>query len=357
MTRRRTTISRWLGLGAVFVWTAGCGGSGGTPEVEITTPVTVQEATLQTIEDLLITTGTLKATEEVALKAEVEGDITVGPCPGTDRCLQEGDRVEKGQLIAKLVNDELVNRVQAAEKNKQDARNELTRIEKLWSNGDVSDAELEKARLKFEQAEIELENVQIQLEKTEIRAPIGGVLSFLAEVVEGEHIPIGMDLATVMRYDQVLASVSLSNRDVERVQKGAKVYITSLAVDKTVEAEVLRISPTVDPTTRAFETEVLLDNTEGEFKPGMFVKAEIVTATNEGQTVVIPTRIIVTRGNEDVVFIVKEQRAERRPVEIGISNKDYTEIKRGVEPDEMVIIEGFQTLRHDSRIRIRAQTS
>jgi len=356
MNTKKIGTRRRLALCGLCLYIAGCGGGIDTPTVEITTPVTVEEAALGTIEELLATTGTLKAIEEVVLKAEVEGDITIAPCEGANRCLQEGDRVKAGQLIAKLENEELVNRLTGAENARDDALREFKRMETLGSSGDVKSVEVDQARTRWEQAEIELETAKIQLGKTEIRAPIGGILGVLAEVVEGEHISIGTDLATVMRYEQVLASVSLSNRDVERVTIGSKVYITSLSVDKVVEGEVLRISPTVDPTTRAFDVEVLLDNSDGELKPGMFVKAEIVTDTNKGQTVVVPTRVIVTRGNEDVVFIVKEQRAERRPVEIGISNKDYTELRRGVESEEMVIVEGFQTLRNNSRIRRRAQS-
>ena len=86
-------------------------------------------------------------------------------------------------------------------------------------------------------------------------------------------------------------------------------------------------------------------------RPGMFVKAEIVTAGRDS-AIVIPKDIILTRRNRKTVFVVNRSFAQERRISTGLENPDELEVVEGLSVNERLIVNGFETLRNGSRVRI-----
>jgi multidrug efflux pump subunit AcrA (membrane-fusion protein) len=100
-----------------------------------------------------------------------------------------------------------------------------------------------------------------------------------------------------------------------------------------------------------FKLRLEIPNKELLLKPGMFIKIDIVVEEKDS-TLVIPREIILDRRGSKRVFIERRGIAIERRLEIGLANRDEVEVLKGLEVDDRLIIEGFETLRNRSRVKV-----
>jgi len=86
-------------------------------------------------------------------------------------------------------------------------------------------------------------------------------------------------------------------------------------------------------------------------KPGSFIKADIVVRT-QTEAIVIPKSVILDRGGSKIVYVVDRGLAVERRLKTGIENKDEVEILEGLKAKDQLIIEGFETLRPRSQVKV-----
>ena len=316
-------------------------------------PVRIGEVTLQTVEDLVKTTGALKASEEATLLTENEGRLIMGTNDAGVR-LDEGDEVVAGQLIAELKNPALVATTALGAKKEEvkNARKALERAQKQVDEGIVSDAELEPLRANLANAEYALEGAIAQLDKLKIRSPVTGRIVKLAEIVDGDHVALATEIATVMSYKTIVAEVNIANPDYPLVAVGQEARVENFAFKgRKFQGHVAMIRPVADAQTRAFKAEIRIDNPDEVLRPGMYIQAYIVVARHE-KAIVVPPELVITRNNRPVVFVVVDGKAVEREVEIGIENRDGVELLHGISQDDALIVEGFLTLRDGTPVRI-----
>jgi membrane fusion protein, multidrug efflux system len=316
-------------------------------------PVRVGEVKRAAIEAVVKTIGTLKASEQAVLLAESEGRLVLGKTAEGNR-LEEGDAVEAGQCIAQLKNPELVATIaiEARREEHNNARKALDRALKQAAEGFLSDAEVEPARAAATSTKYAYEAGQAQLEKLKINAPISGRIVKLAEIVDGDRVAPGTEIATVMSYGTIIAEVNIANPDFPLVESGQDVRITNFALkDETFDGIVDLIRPIADQTTRAFKAEIAIGNEDERLRPGMYVQADIVVARHEDVVVVAP-ELVLTRNNVPILFVVEDEKAVAREVHLGIETKEAVEVVKGVEPGDALIVEGFETLRDGTPVSV-----
>lgn len=316
-------------------------------------PVRLGEVTLQTVEALAKTTGTLKANEQAKLITESEGRLVMGRNDAGER-LDEGDEVEAGQLIAELKNPALVatTALRARREEVDNAQKALDRAETQVKEGLIPDGDQDPLRSALINAQYAYEGAVAQLDKLKIRSPLAGRIVKLAEIVDGDHVAPSTEIATIMSYRTILAEVNIANPDYPLVEVGQEARVTNFAFkDETFLGHVAMISPVADEQTRAFKAEIRIDNADEKLRPGMYIQAHIVVARHE-KAIVVPPELIVTRNNRPVVFVVEDEKAVEREVEIGIETRDGVELISGISQDDALIVEGFETLRNGTPVRV-----
>jgi RND family efflux transporter MFP subunit len=312
---------------------AGCGDQQSTAGLEVKIPVRVEEAGRGDIAEHLSTTGTVRAVREVQLDAPITGYLTLGRLGGEGRRLVEGDPVTEGQIIALLDSEETrVNKksgIDARRAELEKAKSDYQRYKRLYDDGFVSEQEMRTYQSALATAQYNYDNTLIVEEQTRITAPISGRLTSLTREVDGAKINAGEELAEVMDFSQVLADLELPGGDIARVEVGMPVNVTNYAYPERVfEGTVRYISPTIQAQSRTFRVEVLLDNDEGLIRPGMFVKADVITRSRE-DTLVLPRHAVVVRNNRPAVFVVSRQKAELREVVTGIQDEPASRTRSG----------------------------
>lgn len=368
---------RWLGSGRE---TAPVHRPAGDAAVAVElAPVTVVE-----LRDVRSLSGSLKASAAFEVAAKIGGRVEAVN-------VQIGDRVERGQVVARLDDDEHVQqREQAraelavAQASVEEARSatvlaetEYARLQELHGQGIAAAAELERARADFAAAQARLKLAQAQVAQrqaglraaevrlgyTQVRANwSGGADTLLVGqrfVDPGATLAANAPVVSVLDLDPVVAVVFVGEHDYVRMQPGQPAVVVAAAYGgREFPAEVARMAPRLDDESRQARVELTVANPKHLLKPGMFVQARIVLASVPAATVV-PQAALVRRDGQAGVFVADDARQRVRfvPVTTGVVEGDQVQI---LEPalDGWVVTLGQHLLRDGAAIRaVEAATS
>jgi len=339
----------------VLVALAACNQQGPSESSELAAPVTVEDIKLRSIEQFVSTTGTVNAVSEVAMNSEMAGDYFLQRNPATGRPFKLGDRVTRGQTIILFENEEYVNNIalEAVKLNLEISEQEYEKQQSLYEKGGVTLRELRNSEVSKTNARYNYENAQIQLAKMKITAPFSGVIVELPYYTNGVRVASGSPMVTLMSYDRMYMNINLPEKNMGEVELGQKVLITNYTLpEDTLPGKISELSPAISTETRTFSGTVEIDNPELMLRPGMFVKADIITARKDS-AVVIPKDVILSSGRGKYVFVVgRNSAADDRRITTGLENQDFVEVTEGLQVNERLIIGGFETLRDNSKVRI-----
>ncbi len=124
----------------------------------------------------------------------------------------------------------------------------------------------------------------------------------------------------------------------------------------TFQGQVTAIDTRIDPVTRSIVLRGTLPNPDGAIRPGMFLKVEAVIASRENATL-ISEEALVPQGTKQYVFVVANNKAERREVTLGARTVGKAEILKGITPGETVVIRGTQVIRDGSPVTVRGSNA
>jgi membrane fusion protein (multidrug efflux system) len=323
-----------------------------TADVEI--PVSVEELKLKSIEEFVNTTGTAFPKGEIELKSKIAASYFLEKNPQTGRLWQLGNKVNAGALIARLEDEEYVNSVklETNQLNLELMETELRKQESLYEKGGVTLKELKTAGINYENAKTTVINSKLQLQKTRITAPINGVIVDLPYYTQGTEIATGVTIVKIMDYRTMYMDVQLPEKYITVIKPGQIVKLTNYTIpDDTIIGNVTQLSPAINADTRTFKGTISIDNHDYLLRPGMFVKADIVTDRRDS-VIVIPKSIILSRQRGKTVFIVDRGVAVERIVDTGLENITDVEVIRGLAKNERVVTGGFETLSNRSKVKI-----
>jgi membrane fusion protein (multidrug efflux system) len=341
---------------------AGCAPDVDQPAVEFRVPVSVEAVAVATLEDRIVTTGTLRTSELVTLNALDTGVLEIADEPDGRR-LAEGSFVTAGQEIARIVGEEirLAARTVAARRSYEAAQSELEANRRLMDQGLINQAVLDQLESTFEQARAELDRSLRTEERNRIVTPIDGVILKLARdadgqlMANGQLVNPGQLVAQVAPLDPLIADVDLLGEDIATVRVGLPARARYYAwEDQIFPGEVLRLAPTVDQRTRALRAEVEVANADRLLRPGMFVEVTLVAERRE-DIPVIPRQAVTDRGGRRVVFVLSGQRVLQREVRLGLGDDELVEVREGVEAGERIVVRGLETLTNEMLVRVNEQ--
>jgi len=323
-----------------------------TADVEI--PVSVEDVRLRSIEEFVNTTGTAFPKGEIELTSKIPASYFLERNPSTGKPWEMGDRITAGALIARLEDREYIISVkmETYELNMELAESELKKEESLYEKGGVTLKELKTASIEYETAKNNVENARIQLEKTKIVAPIDGVIVDLHYYTQGTLVPSGSSIAKIMDYKTMYMDVQLPEKYISVIKPGQIVRLTNYNLPgDTITGNITQLSPAIDADTRTFKGNIQINNTDYRLRPGMFVKADIVT-DHKDSVIVIPKSIILSRQRGKTVFTVDRGVAVEKIIETGLENLSEVEVTRGLVKDERIVTNGFETLSNKSKVKI-----
>lgn len=333
-------------------------------------------------------TGYLVPWREAEVSAETGGLIV-------NRLVEEGSRVADGALLLKL--DERRERLalEEAEAAMLKARAEyaarvsgdmasmsadttqlaalrtrLVEAEKKFEEGTISDSELRSIRDDFEnafvrsggrrgavqqvmagvtQAESAVERARLQLQFTSVRAPFTGRVADL-EVEAGQRISAGQTLLRLLDDRRMKVDVAVMESEVVKMRPGASAVVRVPALgDRVFEGTIHSVNPAVDRDLGTGRVTVAVPNPDGALVTGLFAYVALETE-RLAHRLVVPSVSLLVRQGRDLLFTVKDGRAQWTYVTVGARSGNQVEIVDGLEAGDHVAVSNHFALAHDAPV-------
>jgi RND family efflux transporter MFP subunit len=341
-------------------------------------PVEVTPIELGAIERRRAFSGTLQAYSEFVVAPKVGGRIEQIE-------VDLADRVSRGQVVARLDNDEYVQAVRQAEADLAVARanlaeaqsllkiaeRELERVDKLRQRGVSSESQRDSAkadqlakqahvavtRAQVMRAKAELETARIRLGYTHVTAgwSRGNQHRVVAEryVDEGETVSPNAQLLRIVELDPIKVVFFVTERDYALLKPGQAANLATDAYPgESFPAVIVRISPVFREMTRQAQVELKVENPELRLKPGLFARVDVVMERAES-VAIVPEQALVSRHGQEGLFLVNESgtQVSWRPIQVGIRQSQRAEVI-GEGLQGRVVVLGQQLLDDGSLITI-----
>jgi membrane fusion protein (multidrug efflux system) len=292
-------------------------------------------------------TAPIEAFAEADVIAKVGGEIR-------ELLVEEGDEVKKGQVLARLDGERLRLELNESEAKLRKLQRDYERNVDLQSKGLISDGDFEKIKYEMEALEAAFNLASLELDYTQIRAPIDGVIAERF-VKLGNTISEGEALFSVTSLDPLVAYLHVPEREYRHIAPGQPVGIDIDALSgEPIAAAVSRVSPIVDPQTGTFKITVEIVDQKRRIKPGMFGRIGVIYDVHEDALQIPRSAIIEDQGTASV-FVVEEDRAVRKTIKTGYSNRGMVEVTSGLQEGEQVVTVGQASLKQDSRVSVIKQ--
>jgi RND family efflux transporter MFP subunit len=373
-----------LGVGG---WLTFAGAAVAPVKTALAQPMTSASASAASVLDA---TGYVTARRSATVSAQITGTLT-------ELHIEEGERVEAGQVLAKL--DDTAQRAALAQAQAQanaaqatlasyaaqldQARRDLQRMEDMVGRKLVSQQSTEQARtqvatltaqLTAQQRQIELSQAlvraaQVQLDYCTVRAPFAGVIiakaAQVGEIVSPFSAGGGFTrtgVGTIVDMDSLEVEVDVNEAYINRVVPGGRVEsVLNAYPDWKIASHVIAIIPTADRSKATVKVRIGLDAKDNRIVPDMGVRVSFLEdqkpaaqAQAAPRGVLVPVAAVRRDGDKDVVFVLKDGHAQRRAVTLGGSVGDTRQVLAGVSAGESVITEAPADLKDGAKAEVKS---
>ena len=363
--------------GGGFGGPGGFGGGGGGPRQ----PMTVETASVKRADmsSEITVVGNLIGAATVEAVAKINGRLD-------DIFVRMGDRVTRGQKIAKVEDRELQEQIKQAEasfdvaaatirQREADLRLAQTNLDRsknlydrqlipkqTWDDTDsryqASLAQLDLAKAQYAQAQARLDELKINIANTTILSPVGGFIA-KRSLDPGAWVTPNSAFMSIVDISMVRLVANVIEKDLRRMRPGlpARVEVDAYP-GETFEGHIARVSPILDPATRTAQIEVEIANPTFRLKPGMYAKVNF-TVEHREKTLVVPTSALVDVGGNRGVFQPDKNDqgdvATFKKIEVGLIDQNLVEVASGLSEGETVVTTGAGALRQGDRIVLPGQ--
>ena len=323
--------------------------------------VTTLPAAASPVEETEWAVGVIESRRAPRLAAEVAGQVI-------EVAVDEGQRVSAGQLLAQVDPAQYQNE-RAAEQSEvgrltvqvRTREQDLERARQLVDERliaaeqvDAIASDLDALREQLRGAEARVADSERRLDRTRITSPLDGEVS-ARHVDVGDFVSTGTVAFDLIDIDNLRVRLPFPEYRAPELRAGLPVRLTSVAAGANpVEALISEVRPGIDPASRALT--IIVDFTNpGGWRPGASVRAEVVLSRRES-AVLVPQVAVVRRPAGDVVYVVREGRAEERPVRRGLRSGRMVEILEGIVAGDQVIVDGAGFLTQGAAVDVAPGT-
>jgi membrane fusion protein (multidrug efflux system) len=340
---RRIALGVFLGALVVVV---GCGGRG-DEDSETVKAVVVGTPEVRVMRQSLRLLGEVEAAQKAALSFPMSGIIA-------EMNADIGDTVAKGQVLARLRQEEFRARLEQASAAYEKAKKDLAKVEQLFEEELTSEDRLEGARLSVKQTHAAYVMANETLRNSAIKAPFDGVVSQKSgEPSEMYSAMMGPSAVySVVDASSVKVRLGIPSDELGRVQVGYEgLFSVSAYDDRKFRGRLKLVGVEVDMRSRTATGELLVPNPNGLLKPGMVGEAEILVSEPR-EVVALPEAALLDDLGLSYVLAYSGGTVLKRQVELGTVENGWTEIVGGLGPGDTVVVEGQFGLREGQTVRI-----
>lgn len=342
------TIFTTMCLAAALVAAVSCGNGSkkvaGTTEaaVDMTPVVSVEKVFVREVPQTATYTSTVQSYVKNNIAPQMAGRIT-------KINVEIGDNVKKGQVLAEMDKSQLLQ----AQLQLANQEVELQRLKALYDAGGISKSDYDAVEMSYNIAKTQVENL---VENTILRSPVDGVVT-ARNYDAGDMFAMSAPIYVVEQIKPVKILVAISESEYTKVKKGDSVEIVADALPGiTFYGKIEKIYPTIDPTTRTFNVEVVVANNYSTLRPGMFARVKIDFGANSN--VVIPDVAVVKQqgsGERFVYVLNADGTVEYRKIVLGRRMGKEYEVLEGLSDGDKIVTGGQIRLKDGVKVTVNEQ--
>ncbi|UKM65974.1 efflux RND transporter periplasmic adaptor subunit [Flavobacteriaceae bacterium GSB9] len=272
--------------------------------------------------------------------------------------VKEGQRVSKGQLLAKIDDGGLSQQLAQLQIQADLAKTTFERQKRLWDENIGSEIQYLQAKSNYESQKETVNQLKEQIAKTKVRAPFSGTIDDVI-TEQGSVVAAGQTpLIRLVNLKDMYIETNVPESYISNVTKGKNVVVEFPVLGEKVETEIRQAGDFINPDNRTFKIEVGIPNDTKNIKPNLTAKIQINDYTNK-KAILVPQSIISENANgEQYVYTLKNKNgnnegvASRVIVKTGKTQGDVIEIIDGVSNGTEIIKEGARSVKDGQTVKV-----
>ena len=281
----------------------------------------------------------------------------------TNVYVREGQKVKKGEVLAKIDDGGLSQQLAQLKIQSELAKTTFERQQRLWDQKIGSEMQYLQAKSNYEAQGQAIAQLEQQVAKTIVRAPFSGTIDDVFTEQGSVVMPGQTQLMRIVNLNNMYIETDVPEKYVANITRGKKVEVEFPILGKKVDSKVRQVGDFINPSNRTFKVEISVPNKEKAIKPNLTAKLRINDYSNES-ALLIPQGIISENANgEQYIYVIKDKvgsnkaTAEKRIIETGLTQGDYIEVIKGLDPGIEIIQEGARSVNDGQEVKIINQDS
>ncbi|WP_243735760.1 efflux RND transporter periplasmic adaptor subunit [Christiangramia sabulilitoris] len=296
--------------------------------------------------------GNVATDENIIIYPEFSGILT-------EVLVNEGQKVSKGQVLARIDDGGLRNELAQLDAQAKLAKTTYERQKRLWEQNIGSEMQYLEAETNYEALQSSVNSLKSRLGKTVVRAPFSGVVD---EVIseQGEVVNPGQNqLFRLISLDKMYVEADVPENYLNTVSKGTDVKVSIGSVGREFEGKISQVGNNINPNNRTFRIEVAVPNEKDLIKPNQIATIKLNDYTSENAIVIPESSIQKNAMGENIVYVLEQENdkdfgtAKKVVVETGLVYNDSIEIKQGLTSGQILITDGAKNIRDGQEVKFR----
>lgn len=269
--------------------------------------------------------------------------------------VKSGQKVNKGQILARIDDGGLSNQLAQMETQATLAKTTFERQKNLWDKKIGSEIQYLQAKTNYEAQMKAVAQMRAQLGKTIVKAPFSGVID---EVIteKGQVVGPGQQLMRIVNLSDMYVSANVPESFIGKIKNGAIVDVEVKSTGKTYKGKVRQIGNYINPNNRNFSIEVAVPNSDNLLRPNQVAVLKIEDY-KKPNAILVPESIVTENAvGEKIIYTVdtsgKEPKAIKKTIVVGLTSGANIEVKSGLNKGEQIIIEGARSVQNGDVVEI-----
>jgi membrane fusion protein (multidrug efflux system) len=293
----------------------------------------------------------------IEVEGKVDGNENIGvstQMPGTVSkvLVNEGDQVRKGQVLAQLENQSMLNGLEELKTSVAFVNSIYQKQKNLWDQKIGTEIQFLTAKNNKEALEKKMETLKEQIELTKIKSPIDGTVEEITAKI-GQSVAPGYPVFRVVNFSSLKVMAEISESYASKVREGNNVSIRFPDLNREIESKISFSSKFISPENRTFSVEASLPNA-ADYKPNMIAEVKIVDYSND-TSIVIPVNIAQDSENGKYVYTAVNERgkliAKKQFIKFGLTYNGLAQIVSGLSENDKLITTGYQDVNNGQIIK------
>lgn len=272
--------------------------------------------------------------------------------------VKEGQKVSKGQMLAKIDDGGLSQQVAQMQIQTELAKTTFERQKRLWDQQIGSEIQYLQAKSAYEAQSRSVAQLQQQIAKTVVRAPFSGTIDDVI-TEQGSVVAAGQSqLMRIVNLDNMYIETEVPESYITNITSGKTVEVMFPILGKTIASKVRQAGDFINPANRTFKVEIGIPNTDKSIKPNLTARLKINDYTNDNALLVPQSIISENAEGDQYIYVVNDKNssdegvAKKIIIKTGRTQGDVIEVLEGIENGAEIIQEGARSVEDGQTVKI-----